>query len=311
MRFAAFCIAFFFCTSAEAAKFARVDLDKIEVRAGPGENFPVLIELLKSSAVTASNVPIEGYYKVRTSEGLVGFVPADSLLFVDPNKPSLPGTPDVIGELTPQKKDASSKRHRWFMVRLLGGYGFFAPGEVNGLIASTTAALQNGYHFGGELGVRFNERFAAIARLEGLMQQAYAVETGGNTYHWTLVSWPVMVGGEFTLWSNRWFSIPLSVLGGMGPGTSFTSTALQSAGSNQTIYAGLAYGFLAKIGAAVSPVPWLQLGIEGGYRFLRTPSMAPSLIGSGGEVLQVNGQYESISIDLSGPFVGLQLGFQF
>ncbi len=295
---------------ARAARPATIDLDVVEVREGPSEKYKILFTLQKGVALAAANVPIEGYYKVRAADGRIGWVPADTLVFVDPNVPQAPGRPDVMGDQPPIKKlEDTSKRRKWFGLRLIGGYSIFAPAELNALLAQTI--LENGFNAGLEIGVLFSERFSAWIRAERLFQLAYAVpESGGNAYQWDLSSWPVMAGVEFKIWSNRHFLVNLGVLGGAGFATNFSSTALASAAPNTTTYFGTAFGGLARAGFSWTPAHWFLIGLEGGYRFLRTLPASPAVLGEGGEILQVNGQYPSVAIDMSGPFFELVLGLQ-
>ena len=291
--------------AAQAARPARIDLDVVEVRDGPGEKYKILFPLSRGDGLAAANIPIEGYYKIRTLDGRIGWVPADSWLFADvprgaPQPKELEAQGGSVGP-------AAAKR-KWFGLRLLGGYGYLDPGEINNTIGA--AAIQSGINVGLELGVLFSERFSAWVRAERVFQQVTAVETGGSYYVWDLSSWPVMAGMEFKIWSNRHFTTNIGVLGGVGFATDFSSTAPASAVPRTTTYFGTAYGFLARAGVAWTPLHWLQVGIEAGYRFLRTPSMSPVVIGNGGEVLQTNGQYPSIAIDMGGPFGGLTIGFQ-
>ncbi len=311
-----FAAVFMIPVAAMAARPARVDLDLVEVREGPNQKYPVLFTLSKGEGLAAANVPIEGYYKIRAMDGRIGWVPADSLLFVESNvKPSTPaagatlgasGTPGVAPPVAPETPQPT--RRKWVGIRLLGGYGFFIPSEINAII--NAQAIQNGFNVGLELGLLFSERFSAWVRAERIFQLAYAVESGGRVYRWDLSSWPVMAGLEFKIWSNRMFLVNVGALGGVGFGTDFSSSAINLSAPNRSTYFGLAYGFLARAGFSWTPTHWLQLGIQGGYRFLQTPAMQPASIGNGGELFQTNGQYRSVSIDMSGPFGEAVIGFQ-
>jgi uncharacterized protein YgiM (DUF1202 family) len=66
--------------SAHAARKATVDVDQTEMLRGPQKDAGVLMRLKKGQKITASNYPTEGYYKVRTSDGTLGWVKADSLV---------------------------------------------------------------------------------------------------------------------------------------------------------------------------------------------------------------------------------------
>src|SRR5262249_25466693 len=65
---------------AYASRAAVVDVDGSELREGPGTSYKVVDRLSKGAPVAASNEPIEGFYKVRTISGTIGFVAADVLV---------------------------------------------------------------------------------------------------------------------------------------------------------------------------------------------------------------------------------------
>ena len=67
-------------TPALAARQATVDTDNVELREGPGPKYKVIEKLSLGTPVAASNQTIEGYYKIRTSNGTIGFVLADALV---------------------------------------------------------------------------------------------------------------------------------------------------------------------------------------------------------------------------------------
>jgi uncharacterized protein YgiM (DUF1202 family) len=62
-----------------AARTAIVDVDQTEMYRGPQKDSQVLQYLKKGQHVTASNYPTEGYYKVRTVDGTLGWVKASTL----------------------------------------------------------------------------------------------------------------------------------------------------------------------------------------------------------------------------------------
>lgn len=66
-------------TQARAARTAVIDVDKTELFRGPQSDSQVLTYLKKGQHVTASNYPTEGYYKVRTIDGTLGWVKANTL----------------------------------------------------------------------------------------------------------------------------------------------------------------------------------------------------------------------------------------
>ena len=68
-----------FAVGAWAAQPARVEIDGAKLSEGPGKSTRTLEKLHKGQALAVSNYPTQGYYKARTAEGNVGWVPVDSL----------------------------------------------------------------------------------------------------------------------------------------------------------------------------------------------------------------------------------------
>ncbi|HLE01446.1 MAG TPA: SH3 domain-containing protein [Bdellovibrionota bacterium] len=67
-----------FSCSAWAARETVIENPDAELRQGPGKKFSRLAKLPAGTWVTASNYPIDGYYKIRTLKGQVGWVSADA-----------------------------------------------------------------------------------------------------------------------------------------------------------------------------------------------------------------------------------------
>jgi uncharacterized protein YgiM (DUF1202 family) len=72
-------LSIFSMAPAFAARTAVIDVDQTEMLRGPQKNSEVLQYLKKGQHVTASNYPTEGYYKVRTVDGTLGWVKANTL----------------------------------------------------------------------------------------------------------------------------------------------------------------------------------------------------------------------------------------
>lgn len=62
-----------------AARFATVDDDEATIQKGPGRKFGSEGTVKRGTRIHASNYPTEGYYKIRTPSGVIGWVKADSL----------------------------------------------------------------------------------------------------------------------------------------------------------------------------------------------------------------------------------------
>ena len=65
---------------AQAARRALVVSEAV-VKEGPGPKHRGIAKLKKGEVVAASNLPVEGFYKIRTRESVVGWVPTDAIEF--------------------------------------------------------------------------------------------------------------------------------------------------------------------------------------------------------------------------------------
>lgn len=83
--------------SAWAARRAVVDAAEVEVRKGPTDESEILAKLSKGSQLAVSNYPTEGFYKVRTPKGEIGWVKADTLV--------LGALPDLKGNSNSSEED--------------------------------------------------------------------------------------------------------------------------------------------------------------------------------------------------------------
>jgi uncharacterized protein YgiM (DUF1202 family) len=79
MKRALILLSLFIIGVAHAARRAKVDVDNTEMYRGPQKDSEVLTHLKKGQRLTASNYPTEGFYKVRTVDGMIGWVKADTL----------------------------------------------------------------------------------------------------------------------------------------------------------------------------------------------------------------------------------------
>jgi len=72
-----------FSASALAARPARVDSDELPIFQELKPDSPIIRTLIKGTRVTVSNLPTQGFYRVRTNEGEVGWVSEQGLQVFD------------------------------------------------------------------------------------------------------------------------------------------------------------------------------------------------------------------------------------
>jgi uncharacterized protein YgiM (DUF1202 family) len=73
-------------TSVGAAQLAIVDVDSTPLYENPNTLSKVQIRLKKGQKVAASTYPLNGYYKVRTGKGMIGWVTTNVLILRNPNE---------------------------------------------------------------------------------------------------------------------------------------------------------------------------------------------------------------------------------
>lgn len=68
-----------FSVSLFAAEIRVIEPEVVDLRQGPGQKSPIVGKLKRGAWVAAANRPVEGYYKLRTERGQLGWVKSDSL----------------------------------------------------------------------------------------------------------------------------------------------------------------------------------------------------------------------------------------
>jgi hypothetical protein len=120
----------------------------------------------------------------------------------------------------------------------------------------------------------------------------------------SLSSIPVMAGLDYHLPHPRKIRIHFSALVGPALNTNLTETASSLPSPNVTEYSSTAITEMIRFNFEYTLTRMVGIFAEGGYRFLDTSAAAPTLTGSGGTIFQSNGQYQSLPLNLSGPFIG-------
>ncbi|MBL7714838.1 MAG: outer membrane beta-barrel protein [Bdellovibrionales bacterium] len=314
-----------------AARTGRIDVDGVDVFNGPGEGYEVIDQLPHDAPVTASNYPTEGYYKIRTSTGRVGWVEADSIKFDNPLSPGSsdygtsgpagpgqeqaplaadPSNPFRGGSPAYKRESSASKRvYSFVRVRALGGGTFFKPADVNDQLSFSE--MNGGFSYGGELGFRFTKDFAVMFRAENLSRNLAAHNpTANKSYNIEYYTFPVMAGVEVTLSEERSFSTSFAVFAGLGVNSTLSSAEL-STPSQITSYQNTSFAGLGKLNISYHFNKDAHVTAEVGYRFLRTPQLDPGQTDTGGEIWQVNSAFRQLSLDFSGVLLGAGITLQF
>jgi opacity protein-like surface antigen len=297
---------------AYAARGAVVDVEAVELREGPGTSYKTVETLARGASVTASNQPTEGYYKVRAASGAIGFVQADTLVLEPMPDLSDTSLPDPVSASAATPGAEKKARRSAVLVRLkaLGGYNFFSLSDVNTLLGADV--IKYGYSAGGQFEFVISPALAAVVRAEYLFKNVSARDrVADKVYDISVSSVPVMAGFNITLGSAPTWSCYLGVLGGLAPPTQLSATSTSEAEPNVTASSAMAYAGMAKLEVDYSIGKHFSVFGEGGYRYLATAQLTPSVAGNGSSIFQSGGSDVPISISLSGPFVGLGAGIAF
>lgn len=311
--------------AALAARVAIVDVDEAEVHAGPGKGHKVVEKLGRGTRLPVSNQAVEGFYKARTPSGALGFIATESLIVAPlpatedasvPAPPAAPSPPVASAPASANEPDPRKRAPRQrIRLRALGGYGFFSVGDVNDLFQA--AVLRFGFHYGGEMGFLFTPRLAAVARFESVFkQQSVRSLNTLRIYDLSLSSYPAMAGLELAITNDRRISTHFAILAGLALRTSLASTDTGSVEPNVTEQSAHAFTGVAKLDISYAlGTSWSVTG-EVGYRYLKTPLVAPSAADagvSGSEIFKdpTTGAFVPVSLDLSGPFLSAGVAFSF
>ncbi len=309
---------------AHAARPARIDVEGAELFEGPGRGYPVTEKLSRGTQVSASTYPTEGFYKVRTGSGVIGWVSVDSIVVDDLPDPTEPAAQQPLN--TPSTADPSNpwrgkapvanqnefRNHRYdkfLRLRALIGLDFFSASDVNNYL-SFSSGLKNGVSFGGELDFRFTRDLAMVIRVERIAKSIVGRDSAtGNSYQLDASAIPVMVGMEVTLSDESNFSSFFGAMAGLGINTTLSSTYISNLSTTSFVsqnFTGLGRFLFAYHVSKVTHV-----FAEVGYRILRSPSMVPTSEGTGNEIWKRGGVYQPQILDMSGAYLGLGVAVHF
>lgn len=312
----------FFQNSAQAAQTAVIDVDIAPILNIPQMGAPMVEKVRRGTTVTLSNVPTEGFYKVRLPSGVVGWIPIDAIRLDIPSVPGVAGASGLSPGVSPNavvSGDEDLAKPVYLIppvpwtetpmeLRAFGGMSYINPADFNQYFATTL--FNSALDFGAELGVRFTPHLYGVARIEKISKTVSATDTNpsnNTSYAIELASTPFYIGLEYAIAREKRFSVDLVVLGGVGFSTSLASVALGKTEPNLTEYGSSPFTYLTKLNGNFRITRKFGLFSEGGYRFLRTAPIIPNKVGTGSEVFQSGGTYPPTIIDLSGFFLGAGL----
>ena len=290
-----------FLPQAHAARRARISADTAEVYDSPGADHKVLGKVKRGSVVATSNNSRDGYYKVRTKTGILGWIEEGALSFKD----APPPPPRSASVAVP--RSSYTRFNDKARARLMGGLDFFSASDVNTLYGFD--ALKTGLYFGGEFAWMVSPKVAIGLRVETLSKSVSASDAStGTDFDIQIKSMPVMVGPEFDLHRSRDWQIGFAAYVGLGLSTSLTSTASNLSGSNVTVLDGGGLTALGKFNFTKVFSKNFGAFLELGYRYLPGSAKTPSTAGNGSYIFREGGSAAgtllNASLNLNGPVAG-------
>ncbi len=291
---------------AMAARIARVKVHGSKVYAQPSSSSRVLGTLPRGTVVATANTPKQGYYRMKTKSGLLGWIAADALVFKSSSGSAARGRSGPV--------DVSVRRYDRFKVRAIGGMSLFNLSEVNEYLGIDS--MKAGLSGGVELGYAFTPRISALLRVERIAKSVTVLSPDETmTFLLDAVSLPVMAGVEYQVIqkkpsASKGFTLDVAVLGGMGLGTTLTSTAGDFDEPNETVYGGSTFTVYPKATGNVYISRKFALIGEVGYRILSTASAAPTTTGNGATELFA-ATPPAFAINMSGLVFGVGLSYSF
>jgi len=287
------------------ARPASVVQDNTEVYERPDNGSTVVDVLAKQEPVDASNSPTNGFYKVRTKTGVLGWVTSEALGLKE-SEPVVEKPPQAVTPEKPQKMENSPKsKYAHFQARALGDINFFTAAGVITNFDNVTL----GYSFGGEIGYRFTRALALMIRVEQIFKNLSLTDSTSTTnFTVNLGSLPVMGGLDLQLVRSPKFSLHLGAFAGMAFATQLQSTNMTNSTSSDYIATVSTQSITAlgklEVGWHFSQV--FSLFLEGGYRYLQTSTLTAPTSNNGALILQ-----SSFILNFSGPIAGGGLSISF
>lgn len=323
----AFLLGFLFAISgAMAAKPMWIKSDEAVVYEGPGSrDYRVVTRVPRGSMVQSSNLPVKDFYKIRTANNEIGFIAVADLSEekVEPFVAGAPIVPPPPPPAPPEPWDANVKfdpkeRNGNVMFRGVFGFDFFALSDFNTRLGFDS--LRNGMHFGFEIQVPI--RFVLLrkaffvyfgARYERIFKSVMGrdSQTGVNSFLFEATSNPIMGMVRIDVARSRWVSLGLGVGLGAAIQTQMVTTALTLSDPRITQHQATPFTLEGLLEFKFHPVKYIQLFIEGGYRYLTTPALSPVADVNGTEIYKSNGTIVPVALNFSGPVAAAGLSLMF
>lgn len=311
----------FFTSPAGWAYFGgRVSVGSADLKQSPDDISPTVMTLTQGTAFNAADNERNGYYYIRTSSGQ-GWIKAESIgkgagasqvPLVDTAPPPQDAS-QASGQKQPLKKkkrsdytptSRKSKQLYDWGLKLFYALDLYTAADLNN--AAGTNQFSNGAGIGGELEYFIKPKLALVFRLETISKSVSGSDATGDNLAFQLSSTVVSPGVEFVLGEGPSAFFDMSFFASYAP----TSLKLGVTGANtgSGTFSSTGIGFLAKLEAGLKIASLFNLYGELGYRYLSLKNVQPAGVDNSTASTFFG---SPVNINLSGPVVGVGLGFRF
>ena len=296
--------------SAWAFRVATVK-DSAEVLPSAAEGSAPIEELSSGARVYTSDRESNGFYKVKTPSGKIGWIKVSDLQF--DGVAESPRSSQAPSQSSSGRRRGGSSGPEKMEIKVFGDMNLFTLSTLNTSYGITQFA--NGIGFGGEFWYPVNPQVELGIRIEHL-SKAVSVEDDSKspvlTSDVSTQSTPIMVGAQYQFMNHDRLVISGAAMLGVGMGTGVSATATTTATSTvpsvsvTASYSGMPITEFIRLSGAYKVSPNFLLGLELGYRHLDLPAGATITTTSTAKVTGTGSD-----LNFSGPVVGAGLSYLF
>jgi hypothetical protein len=338
-------------SAAWAARPARVDVDELPVFQELKPDSPIIRTLIRGTRVIVSNNPTQGFYRIRTNEGEVGWISGQGLQLLE--RPTAEQVKAVEEKELEEKEEAEDQQrekedadadaqvikkkrsmltmdfdsqdqedtvkktrvsgYRHWMLDVFYGFSYV---DLGGLRSLTGLDLERrGSQLGIELQYQYKKSWIPfILRIESISVSGISNDSSNNVYNMSVSSAPIMLGVRLDLLDENNVSIDVSALVGASFNQDFKLTVMNQASPNTMELSGTAFAAMLKGNINYRfASDWFGF-FELGFRSLRSGSptySSGSSSANGNAIMMRNGSLLTVPLDLSGLMASLGVSYRF
>ncbi|MGE4108720.1 MAG: SH3 domain-containing protein [Bacteriovoracia bacterium] len=300
--------------SASASQIVRVLEPLTPVFEKPNASARITDRLPRDAKVTASNTATQGFFKIKTPRGKLGWVRVTDVKVPERKvmprgETSLPRAQSAGTSVTTGRPPEKSLNFLFHM-----GLDFYKLQEFSDLTGFPITAA---FHFGleGDLFISSNVFIGLRADLLRHTERVEDDDSAGTIYKMDVSSVPIMLGVGARLPIARNWAWEFSGFGGLAFNTELLATVENATEPNQTLLTASTFTALLHTHVAWSISDNFAIFLGGGYRILKTKNLTPTVEGNGNQIFRqggdVDADYVPIPINLSGVYLDGGISFSF